>query len=288
MDIHLRDLRYAVAVADELNVTAAAQRLYIAQPTVSKQVRALERQVGFEIFVRRPGGVSLTPAGEVLIARARILLADWSDGLRAAQAAAAPGVLRIGLQTAVGRGVVAELTEVLDPERWQISVRLVPWTDPTAGLVDGATDLGLLWEPVPDGVTTLRVLREEPRSVIVGANHRLAGRVVVDFAEIADDPVIALPATAGVVRDYWLAADRRSVAARIAAEAENADETFEAVNAGLGIAIIAQGNGELYRRSEVAAIPIRDLEPARLVLCTATRVSGNAEAYLAAFPGRVT
>lgn len=280
MDVHLRDLRYAVAVAQELSVTAAAARLFVAQPTVSRQLRALERELGFDLFVRHRGGVSPTPSGEALIAAARVILADWETAVQRAAAAAGPGVLRVGLQTAVGRGIIGDLTGVLDPARWQIAVRVVPWDDPTAGLAGKTSDIAIVWHPAPDGVVVVRTLRSEPRCVIAPAGNPLAARTSVTFADIADQPVIALPARAGRVRDYWIAADRRTAPATIAAETVTADETFEAVSAGLGIAIIAEGNAELYRRADVAVIPVTDLAPARLLLCTARKPTAAAAAFL--------
>ena len=71
MDVHVRDLRYFVAVAEELHFTRAAERLYVSQPALSKQVRALERQLGVELFRRGPQGVRLTEAGNALLPYAR-------------------------------------------------------------------------------------------------------------------------------------------------------------------------------------------------------------------------
>lgn len=282
MDVHLRDLRYAVAVADELTVTAAAERLYVAQPTVSRQLRVLERHLGFDLFVRHPGGVSLTPGGEVLIESARALLADWEMAVQQAAKASAPGVLRVGLQTAVGRGIIGDLTRGLDPSRWSVSVRVVSWDDPTAGLATNTSDIAILWHPAPPDAVPCLTLREEPRCVILRTDHPLAGRDAVTFADIESEPVIALPARAGEVRDYWIAAERRTRPASIAAAATTADETFEAVSAGIGLAIIAQGNADLYRRDDVAVVSVTDLEPARLLLCRASTPTAAAEAAISA------
>ena len=74
MDVHGRDLRYFVAVAEELHFTRAAERLFVSQPALSKQIRSLERQLGAELFVRDRHGVTLTPAGAVLLPYARDVL----------------------------------------------------------------------------------------------------------------------------------------------------------------------------------------------------------------------
>ncbi|WP_031110108.1 LysR family transcriptional regulator, partial [Streptomyces sp. NRRL S-146] len=87
MDVHLRELRYFVAVAEELHFTRAAERLYVSQPALSKQIRALERQVGVELFRRDRHGVALTDAGTALLPHARGVLDAWEEGAAAVDAA---------------------------------------------------------------------------------------------------------------------------------------------------------------------------------------------------------
>lgn len=76
MDLHLRDLRYFVAVAEELHFTRAAERLHVSQPALSKQIRLLERHLRADLFVREPPAARLTTAGEALLAHVR----DGSTG----------------------------------------------------------------------------------------------------------------------------------------------------------------------------------------------------------------
>src|SRR5688500_13361017 len=102
-DVHVRDLRYFVTVAEELHFTRAAERLYVSQPALSKQVRALERQLGVELFRRDRRGVALTEAGAALLPHARQMLADWEKGA-AALRAAQRGTLAVGMSTSPGRG----------------------------------------------------------------------------------------------------------------------------------------------------------------------------------------
>jgi DNA-binding transcriptional LysR family regulator len=87
MDVHGRDLRYFVAVAEELHFTRAAERLYLSQPALSKQIRMLERQLGAELFERDRHGVALTPVGVALLPHARRVLAAWDEGREAAEQA---------------------------------------------------------------------------------------------------------------------------------------------------------------------------------------------------------
>ena len=93
MDAHLRDLRYFVAVAEELNFTRAAERLHISQPALSKQIRGLETSLHAQLFLRDRRQVSLTAAGEALLDVARPLLDHWDEG--AAAVAAKARTLRV-------------------------------------------------------------------------------------------------------------------------------------------------------------------------------------------------
>ena len=81
MDVHLRDLRYFVGVADELSFTRAAERLMVSQPALSKQIRQLESMLGAPLFERDHRHVSLTPAGSALLSTARQLVGDWDTAV---------------------------------------------------------------------------------------------------------------------------------------------------------------------------------------------------------------
>jgi DNA-binding transcriptional LysR family regulator len=262
MDVHLRDLRYFVAVAEELHFTRAAERLFVSQPALSKQVRALERQLGVELLVRGPRSVSLSAAGAALLDPARALLDDWDEAVRAVGAPA----LVLGLQTAVGRDLLRDALSDLRATGVRVSLRLVPWVDPSAGLADRTSDVALVWLPLAlTGVRT-RVLATEERWVALPAGHPLAARERVGYPDLVDEAFVALPASAGPLRDFWLALDARSAPPVIGAEAESAEATFEAVAAGLGVALLAAGNADLHRRSDVVCRPVDGLEPARLAL----------------------
>ncbi|GAB2815004.1 LysR family transcriptional regulator [Actinoallomurus bryophytorum] len=272
MDAHLRDLRYFVAVAEELSFTKAAnERLFISQPTLSRQIRQLEISLRAKLFERDRRTVSLTKAGEVMLAQARLLLAQWDETRHAvAEAAAAQDTtLRVGFQTRIGRGLIPGVTARMARllPGWKLTFRQVSWQDPTAGLAGSEVDVAVAWLPVPDtGRLSWRVVATEERWVALPVDHRLARRSTLSLTDLADEPFIALPAAAGPLRRFWLAAEERSAPARIAAEAETAEETFEAVASGLGVALLAAGNAETYRRDDVAFRPVTGLSPSRLAV----------------------
>ncbi|SDK50811.1 LysR family transcriptional regulator [Nonomuraea jiangxiensis] len=267
MEAHLRDLRYFVAVAEELNVTRAAERLFVSQPALSKQLRALERQLGFRLFERVPSGVVLTRQGGTLLPIARDLLERWADGLEAVRAAAPAGTLVIGLQTAVGRGLQQEALRrfrAVMPE-WEVSLRLVGWDDPSGGLADGSSDVAFVWLPVPPGLG-IHVLVTERRGVALPDDHALAGLTEVPFAALRDEPFIALPAAAGPLRDYWLGRDARDDEPVVGVTAHTPEEVFEAVTGGLGVVLVAEGNAALYDRPGLVYRPVTGLPPAELAI----------------------
>ena len=271
MDAHLRDLRYFVAVAEELNFTRAAEQLHISQPALSKQIHGLETALRTRLFDRDRRRVTLTPAGAALLQIARPLLRDWDKGAAAVAEAAAEDArtLRVGTLTSIGRalypGVVTHFAK-REPG-WRIQLRSFSWDDPTAGLRGQATDAAFLWLPVEADDIAVKVLVTERRLVALGTGHPLADRREVEFAEIADQPFVALPPTAGPLRDFWLATDQRGgKPPEVAAEATSADETFEIVSSGAAVHLVAEGNAVIYARPGIVCIPVKGLSPARLAV----------------------
>src|SRR5919198_2795602 len=272
MDVHLRDLRYFVAVAEELHFTRAAEQLHISQPSLSKQIRLLERDLGFPLLRRDRRTVALTDAGEALLPLARELLGGWDRALAETteRARAAAAMVRVGFQTSVAGALyqlaVAQFRK--DHPGWSVELRLHAWSDPTAGLLDDTSDVAFLWLPVP-GQERLawQTLRTEPRHVALCSKHPLAERAELQLSDLLDEPFVALPPSAGVLRDYWLAMEERDGhPVRIGAQAESPDETFEAVGAEQGVALLSAGNAQLYSRPGVITRPVVDLSPAELAV----------------------
>ncbi|WP_372345179.1 LysR family transcriptional regulator [Streptomyces sp. KL116D] len=304
MDVHGRDLRYFTAVADELNFTRAAERLYVSQPALSKQIRMLEKQLGAELFVRDRRSVRLTAVGEALLPHARGVLAAWQAAETAVEEARAAerDTLVVGMSTSPGRGLLPALRTRLmsgHPAARPV-LHQVNWADPTAGLADGSTDVAFVWLPLPDGERYRTVVvASEPRLVALPPGHPLTARAAadpegaVDFSDLADEPFLALPPEAGPLRDYWLALDaREGRAPRIGGVVASAEETHEAVANGQGVVLLATGNAPLIVRDEVTAVPVRGITPSRLAVAarrdderalvraylTAARAVGVAEA----------
>src|SRR5215468_8160009 len=255
MDAHLRDLRYFVAVAEELNFTRAAERLHISQPALSKQIQGLETALRAQLFARDRRHVTLTAAGRALLDVARPLLDRWDEGTATVADAAATEVrkLRIGTLTSIGRDLYPRVVDHFGKREpgWRLELRSFSWADPTAGLRGHAADAAFLWLPLDADDIAVRVLFAEPRYA----------------ADIAAEPFVALPRAAGPLREFWLATDQRAGRpAVVAAEATSADEKFEVISAGAAVALVSEGNATVYDRPGIVCIPVRDLSPAQLAV----------------------
>lgn len=268
MDVNVRELRYFLAVAQELSFTRAAEHLYVSQPVLSKQIRALERQLRVELFERGPGGVKLTRAGIELVPHAERILESWDDAKRSLSKASSC-TLVIGMHTSPGRGLLPTVRAamVASCPDVELELRQVPWSDRTAGLADQSTDAAFVWLPLRSPPYRWITIARESRLVALPNGHRLAARRSVSIADLLDEPFLALPASAGPLRDFWLALDRRDGhPVRIGGEITDTEETYEAVASGIGICLLAAGNAPIFARGAITMLPVHDLSPSELVL----------------------
>ncbi|GLW75143.1 LysR family transcriptional regulator [Kitasatospora phosalacinea] len=279
MDTRL--LRVFAAVAHEGSLTRAAERLFVSQPALTKQVRQLENRLGVRLFERSRAGMTLTAAGRALSARAPGMLADWDAVLRETRGAAsrAERVLRVGfLASAANEAtprIVNEFTR-LHPG-WRVDMRQASWSDPTAGLGSGDVDAALLRLPFP-GQERLRVaeLSSEPRWVALPSAHRLAGREEIAFRELWDEPFVAAPAETGLWRDHWLAVDEREGhPVRIGAVTDQPDDWLSAIANGYGVALAPESTTRFYARPGIVYRPVSGVSPSRIGVAWAPEDDGN-------------
>ena len=264
--MHLRDLRYFVAVADAASFTRAAQALFVSQPALSKQVRALETRLGVRLLDRVPSGLALTPEGAALLPHARRMVEDWAAVRAEVRRAGATETLHVGLQTTVGRDLTRRLLAATRERGARMQVRLISWSDASTGLGDGTVDVAFVWLPLVAPDVEARVLLREPRWVALAADHPLAGRAEVTMADLADEAFVALPRAAGALREFWLATDERAAPARVAVEADTAEGAIEAVASGAGVVLLAEGNARLLARPDVVCRRVTDLSPCELAV----------------------
>jgi len=291
--MELRHLRYFIAVAEELHFTRAALRLNIAQPPLSQQIRALEEELGVQLFVRTRRSVALTDAGQALLGRARELLAATQalgpDLRRVARGEV--GQLRIGFSstlplTNVLRDVVADWRRS-HPDV-ALHLREMYSALQFEALRAGDLDVGLVRynERAPDGLR-LTLLRRDPLRLVVAAGHRFARRKSITIADCRDEPFIGFPGDAGTGTGPLLKrlAAQAGFEPRIAQEAREATTQISLVAAGLGIAVLPAPL-EAVRIEGVHYVPLQG-EGASLVMSAATR-SDEASERVSSFVRRVT
>ncbi len=211
--MELRHLRYFVAVAEELSVRRAAERLHLAQPSLSRQIRDLEEEIGTRLFERDHHHVQLTPAGEVLLAEARVALSGVETVLQATRDAGRGlrGTLRIGnigaLSTTFLPGSLAALRERFPTVG--IEVVELGLDEQVAALVAGTIDLGFQARARGTRVDARFAVRAASACdlmVIVPEKHRLAARPTVALAELSEEPLLDLEPRPGAGYDRWVQA----------------------------------------------------------------------------------
>ncbi len=270
-DLSVRQLRYFLAVAQDLHFTAAAERLHLAQPALSKSIRRMERTLGLQLFDRTPRGVTLTDAGRALRPAAQDAVDRLDAGLQAARIAgrATDRILHLGYQASVGSALLRPIVDRFHRHRPGILVqpRVVDWSDPAKSVQEGSNEVALLRLPVPGAAgLDVEVIRRDRRCVALPSSHPLAQRASVQLAELQDEPFVALPLSAGPLREFWLALDQFDHPPTIAAQAANAEDWLETISSGIGIGMLAETTTHSYGRPDIAFVPVEGVPDSELAV----------------------
>jgi DNA-binding transcriptional LysR family regulator len=242
-DIELRHLRYFVAVAEELHFGRAAERLHLAQPPLSQQIRRLEEILGYPVFQRTSRAVRLTAAGEVFLERARRTLRNVSEDIDEARSIGRgdEGFLRVGF---IGSGMLTPLPAMLGRYRSlypRVQLRLSEsYTASIAqSLHRGMVDAGFLRDGGPTEGLHVEALFSEPFVAVLPATHRLAGRSMISAADLREDPFVFFSPMAGE-RAYEKPislCEAHGFRPRVVQEAPQWLTILRLVGAGLGVSI---------------------------------------------------
>lgn len=203
--MELRHLRYFVAVAEEGSVTlAAGRRLHTAQPSLSRQLRDLEIEVGAQLLVRSVQGVELTAAGRAFLDHARLALSQVEAAGEAARRAAQPAKASfvMGFLTGTEIDWFGEAVRLLRDELPNIEVILVSQTSPelASALLRGKVDIAFL-RPQPEMPDLVfKRLTSEPLVVVLSADHRLASRKAISPRDIEGETFVNVSDTAPTLR----------------------------------------------------------------------------------------
>src|SRR5579863_2804684 len=255
--MELRQLRYFVAVAEDLHYGHAAQRLRIAQPALSRQIQALEKELLVQLLFRNRRRVQITPSGQVFLDRARLILARAEDAVVAAQRAhgGESGPLNLGF---VGSATYDVLPSVLRAFR-----QVAPHVDLTLsemtahaqleGLAEKRIDIGLLRLPARTEGIAFRRISREPLYVALPGSHRLAQLPALRLAALSEEPFVLYP---DHPRPSWTEfviglcqqAGFRPVVVQRTVEIQT---TLSLVAAGIGVSIVPRCIGNLQRKDVV-------------------------------------
>lgn len=244
MDLDLRKLRYFVEVAEQRHFGRAAARLFIAQPVLSRQVRALEQELGCALLVRTTRSVQLTPAGEQLRDEARRVCAVADAAVRHVLEIDR-GVQRLVVGFAPGLRV-SEAVRAFTASHPDVEIELLPvhWWEQDAPLRDGRAHVGYLRRPFDEtGLRTIPI-GSEPKVACLPASHPLARRRSLTRAQLADELILDAQA-------------RRT---------SSVEEKLELVAAGHGIAVVPRSVARSYSRPDLIYRRVSDEMPVETCL----------------------
>ncbi|ETK33711.1 LysR family transcriptional regulator [Microbispora sp. ATCC PTA-5024] len=274
-ELSLQQLHAFAVLSEELHFGRAAERLGIAQPPLSQQIRRLEAKVGHPLFTRGPGAVALTAAGRQLLPAARRALDEIAAGLDTARriGGGEAGLIRIGFAASLALTVLPGLLHAYRDRFPQVEMEIREMTTvpQVAALHEQVIDVGLLREP-PDepGLATETIVSEEFVAVLPAA-HPLAAQRVLPIKALADEPFVLLPRSAGpMFHDRILDVCRSAgFEPRLGQQAVEWQTVCALVEAGLGVSL---GPASI-RRIRLDGVAYRRIEPnsARTTVAVAWR-----------------
>jgi DNA-binding transcriptional LysR family regulator len=275
MEFKRGHLRYFVTVAEVGQITRAAERLHVAQPALSQAISSLELQLGLQLLERHARGVTLTPAGEAFLPKARRVIATEEDAVLTAQSLVrgTQGTIEFGFLGAPPGVHTPELFDGLAEAHPDVVVNYhelqFPSSAPAAWLE--GVDAALCHLPPADPRVWAHVLRREQRMVLAPGSHPLAARGELAVADVLKETFIGFhPSIEPWWAGFWSLNDHRGgpplhvTADRIS----NSQELFTMVAMGNGILAVPACHADLIARAltSIVAIPLSDADPAVLVL----------------------
>jgi DNA-binding transcriptional LysR family regulator len=276
-DLDLRLVRYFTVVADHLHFGRAAAALCIAQPSLSRQIRRLEQQLGARLLDRTPQGTRLTEAGEVFLPLAKALLRSAAQAAARTRAAAEPSRITIGFTTGI---IVTPAVRELRHRHPDADVHPLhlAWTERRAALLDHRVDATVTRLPFPTDQLHVTVLYDEPRVLLMPLDHRLAGKESVTLDDIADEPLLRVPDPAW--NAFWRIDPRPDGSpAPDGPLAEALEDKLELIAAGQAM-MISAGLRSHSLRPDLTTVPLHGVEPSHVVLATR---AGDRNRLVAAF-----
>jgi DNA-binding transcriptional LysR family regulator len=260
----IRELRYFRAVAEDLNITRAAERLGIAQPPLSRAMRQLEHRLGVDLFDRSGHRLELTEAGETLLKESGPVLDALDSAVRRTQRA---GQSSRGLVVTAKPGVATEvlhrIVTELQGELLGVQVVVSGFGEQADMVRDGRADVALVSRPFDDHGLETELLYTEPRVAALPARHELAAREVLAADDLAGIPAPRWSRANVAERNYWSARPDDSVDGPIV---QDSSQLLEVVAFGQAVALVPQSMAERNIRPDVVYRPVTDVEPYQMLV----------------------
>ncbi|MQY23934.1 LysR family transcriptional regulator [Nocardia macrotermitis] len=267
VDLDLLLVHSFTLVAEHGHFGRAAEALHVTQPSLSRQINRLEKQLGARLLDRGPRGTRLTEAGAVFLPQAKALLRNAARAVAQTRAAASPGHVTIGY---TGDLIITPVVREMRRRHPDAEIRAqhIQLTDVPAALLDHRVDALVTRLPFVTTDLHVTILYAEPRVVLMPIDHRLAHKDFLTLDDIADEPVPRLRHSDPAWSAYWNIDPRPD--GRPAPEGpiiEALEDKLEVIAAGEAVAITAGGQFPTLR-PDVIAIPLHGVDPAHVVLAT--------------------
>ncbi len=273
-EVETRELRYFVAVAEELNFSHAAICLGIAQPPLSRAIRKLEDKLGIQLLKRNTREVILTAAGQEFLVHARVAIEAVSMACRRARQVGAPSPqLRLAVKPGSDTALINDIVTAYEADATLPRVETIAsrWDGPLALVRDGRADVALLRTPFNDRGLDVEPLLTEPRVAALPASHPLARRRVLGRVDLADE---AVPRWSNVMDEravaYWSGLDRPGGTenGRVLRATpppgpvvDDIVQLLDVVALGKAVAFLPVSVRNRFPRSDVVYRPVMDLSP---------------------------
>jgi len=265
--MELRHLKAFIAVAEELHFGRAAERLHMAQPPLSQQIRQLEKSLGVQLFERSTRSVRLTSGGEALLEHARAVIDGVEDAERAARAGGRGeyGKVTVGFAGASSRFLLPQLARAVRAAYPDLELVMLGQTYANAALAriaDRTLDLGFVRLPFQMPGLEYRPIEDESLVVALSEDHPLAGADDVSILDLAGEQFVSFPRDAGstlrtITQQFCL---QHGFSPRIVQEAPDSYTIHSLVAAGVGVTIALSSTTHIQQPG-IRYLPLREESP---------------------------
>ncbi|MGR3279949.1 LysR substrate-binding domain-containing protein [Acaryochloris marina NIES-2412] len=287
--MEIRQLRYFLAVAEELNFGQAAERLLISQPPLSRQIRQLEQELGVELFHRTKRKVELTAAGTAFLPEVRQVLTQAETAIQVAQRASRGevGRLVVGFEASSTYDVIPTSLKQYRESFPDVDLEVYGMTteEQFNALLKKHIDIGFMVSPVKDERFNIETILEEPLTVALPEHHPLTTQDQVQIQDLEHEPFITFQRNRGCgLYDRTIATcQQANFSPIIVQEADEMQVILGFIAAGMGVALLS-ASVQQFQRPKVA---YRQLSNAPQVDLSLTSRCDNSSAVLQAFIGVV-